>query len=485
MSFGTLNPGKGHWYAIKTQVDKDVAWPLVWTVSADKGLSFFRAYFQTEEDRRHRALPLRRIFLPWVERKPQKLLTLANRDHPLLRGGNWSKGRALFHSDKVLCGRCHQVQGTGGLIGPDLSNLIHRDYDSVLRDIRLPSAALNPDYLSYQVNLKDGRALTGTLRGEGDKLWVGNGEGKEFAIAKGDIDKLAPSAISIMPEGLDKKLTAEELRDLLTFLLTEPLQPAPLERKDAPPPRKKAEVDKILKDAKRAGGPLKKVHIVLAAGPKDHGPGEHDYPLWQRRWLELLLTAQEVKVSTAMGWPTAKQWETADLVVFYSANLAWAPAKAKDLDTYLERGGGLVFIHWAVEGRKDAGLLAERIGLASNAAKLKYRHGPLEIAFPGKHPITRGFDKVRFVDESYWNMVGDAGKVNVLGTSMEDGQPRPQLWTLEKSRGRVFVNILGHYTWTFDDPLYRILLLRGMAWAARQPVERWIDLATIGVRIED
>jgi len=485
MTSGTINPGKGHWYAIKTRADKDVDWPMNVAFTADKGLSFFRAYFQTDEDRRQRALPLRRIFLPWVERKPQKIAVLANRDHPQLKGGNWGRGHAIFHSDKVLCGRCHQVKGKGGLIGPDLSNLIHRDYDSVLRDIRFPSAALNPDYLAYVVNLKDGRSLTGTLRGEGDKLWLGDSEGKEIAIAKDDIGKLVPSPLSIMPEGLDKKLTAEEMRDLLTFLLTEPLQPAPLERKDAPPPRKKAEVDKILKSVKRSEGPWKKVHIVLAAGPKDHGPDEHDYPLWQRRWLELLLTAPQVKVSTAMGWPSAKQWETADLVVFYSANPAWAPAKAKDLDAFLERGGGLVFIHWAVEGRKDASLLAERIGLASNAAKLKYRHGPLEIAFPGKHPITRGFDKVRFVDESYWNMVGDPGKVTVLGTSMEDGQPRPQLWTTEKGRGRVFANILGHYTWTFDDPLFRILLLRGMAWACHQSVNRWMDLTTIGVRMEN
>jgi len=186
-----------------------------------------------------------------------------------------------------------------------------------------------------------------------------------------------------------------------------------------------------------------------------------------------------------MGWPNAKQWETADLVVFYSANPAWEPGKAKDLDAFLKRGGGVVFIHWAIEGHKHAPLLAERIGLASNAANLKYRHGPLEIGCSGKHAITKGFDKVRFVDESYWNTVGDPGKITILGTSLEDGQPRPQLWTFEKGRGRVFVNVLGHYTWTFDDPLYRILLLRGMAWASRQPVERWIDLATIGARMEE
>jgi hypothetical protein len=49
----------------------------------------------------------------------------------------------------------------------------------------------------------------------------------------------------------------------------------------------------------------------------------------------------------------------------------------------------------------------------------------------------------------------------------------------------VFVSILGHYSWTFDDPLFRVLLLRGMAWVANESVDRWNDLATIGVDLRD
>jgi putative heme-binding domain-containing protein len=459
-------------------------WSWSRSISLSKGIPLFHLVWSTKEDDRPRALPLRRLLVPWTERKSGPATLAIQQEHPQLRGGSWAKGQSVFFSERALCSRCHQVRTEGGLIGPDLSNLVHRDYDSVLRDIRFPSAALNPDYLSTVVSLKDGRVLTGTLRAQGDKLFIGDTNGKEFAVNRGDIETMSPTAVSIMPEGLDKKLSADELRDLLTFLLTEPLKPAPLERDGAPPPRKKAEVDKLIQSLDRPSGPLKKVRIVLAAGPKDHGPGEHDYPLWQRRWLNLLLTAKNVQVSTAFGWPSEEQWKTADLIVFYSAHAGWAADKAKDLDAFLERGGGLAYIHWAVEGRKDARVLAERIGLASDASRLKFRHGPLEITFPGKHPITRGLDKVRFIDESYWNMVGDPDKVNVLGTSVEDGQPQPQMWTVEKGRGRVFVNILGHYTWTFDDPLFRVLMLRGMAWAAREPVDRWLDLAVIGARLE-
>jgi type 1 glutamine amidotransferase len=68
---------------------------------------------------------------------------------------------------------------------------------------------------------------------------------------------------------------------------------------------------------------------------------------------------------------------------------------------------------------------------------------------------------------------------------MEDGAPQPQLWVREHGQGRVFASIVGHFTWTFDDPLYRILLLRGMAWSARQPLDRFAELVTVGARIQD
>ena len=57
------------------------------------------------------------------------------------------------------------------------------------------------------------------------------------------------------------------------------------------------------------------------------------------------------------------------------------------------------------------------------------------------------------------------------------------VWVKEREKGRVFVCIPGHYTWTMDDPLYRVLVLRGIAWAARQSdVNRLTDLAGVGVK---
>jgi len=102
-----------------------------------------------------------------------------------------------------------------------------------------------------------------------------------------------------------------------------------------------------------------------------------------------------------------------------------------------------------------------------------------------KHPITRGFNRLRFLDESYWSLRGDPARVAVLASSLEENAPQPQLWTLERSQGRVFGCIPGHYTWTFDDPMYRLLVLRGICWAAKQDdVDRLSELALVGARVQ-
>jgi type 1 glutamine amidotransferase len=75
--------------------------------------------------------------------------------------------------------------------------------------------------------------------------------------------------------------------------------------------------------------------------------------------------------------------------------------------------------------------------------------------------------------------------VQIVGSAEEDGQERPLIWIRSVGKGRVFVCIPGHYTWTFDDPLFRLLLLRGISWAAGQTVDRLSELATIGARLAD
>jgi len=444
-------------------------------------------HFTTNEDSRPRPLALRRFILPWADTAAKALgRELVAVRPPELEGGSWARGRAEFFSEQAACAKCHVVHGRGGDIGPDLSNLVHRDYASVLRDIENPSFALNPDHIGSVVEMTDGRTFIGLVRTAGDKLRIGDEKGVVFEVAKADVEKLTPAPRSIMPEGLPKLIGPARMRDLMTFLLTPPPRMPDYGPTRPPEPRTRAEVNAVLAGAPNPPAPIRPVTIVLVSGKKDHGPGEHDYPAWAKAWKELLSVAEKTTVDTADEWPSAAQLGKADVLVFYQRG-SWTAERAKDMDAFLARGGGAVYIHWAVEGGPEAPAFAQRIGLASNAGRLKFRHGPLDLGFEtgARHPIGRNFDKLHLHDESYWQMTGDPKRITLLASGKEDGAAQPLFWTLEPAKGRVVVSIPGHFAWTFDDPLFRVLLLRGVAWAAREPVDRFNDLVTPGARLRD
>jgi len=446
----------------------------------------FTVSWTTAESDIPRQLATVRMTLPWAKAKSASDEAEPEATVPELAGGSWARGRAVFFSDAAACAKCHAVHGQGGTIGPSLSNLVHRDYASVLRDVENPSYAVNPDFVSHTVVLNDGRVAAGVIRTEGDRLLVGDAQGNVVPISREEVAEVVPQTKSVMPEGIPKLLGPEKMRDLRTFLITKPPH-MPADAAGPPPaPRPRAELKAVLEGAPTPPEATRPIKVVLVAGNKDHGPGEHDYPAWQKAWAELLAAGSQVEVGTAWDWPAREDLDTADVLVFYQQG-KWTPERAKDIDAYLKRGGGLVYIHYAVDGGADAPGFAQRIGLAWGGPGMRFRHGPLDLGFEtgSKHPIGRNFDKLGLVDESYWNLVGDPSKIDLLASGVEDGEARPLFWTIEPSNGRVFVSIPGHYSWSFDDPLFRVLLLRGIAWTAKEPVDRFNELAEPGARVAD
>jgi type 1 glutamine amidotransferase len=297
---------------------------------------------------------------------------------------------------------------------------------------------------------------------------------------------MVPSKLSVMPEKLLEKLGPENTRDLMLFLLSGPPHLVDYGRLKPPAPRPLKEVQAVLAGSEPPPASLRKVKVVLVAGRKDHGPGEHDYPAWKVMWQRLMSMAPETIVETADEWPSPGQLETADCLVFYQQG-TWTSQRARDIDAYLARGGGLVYIHYAVDGGQDAPGFAQRIGLAWRGGASAFRHGELELGFePGKnHPIARNLPSLKLHDESYWQLTGDSKAIRLIATGMENGQPQPLFWTLEPSNGRVFVSIPGHFSWSFDDPLFRVLLLRGIAWSTKESVDRFNELVLPGARVAD
>jgi putative heme-binding domain-containing protein len=483
-----ISGGIGHTFVrIIQDADSTLLKPIEFhfqTYATINKLEHFRSEitFFTDEDTRSRPFPLHRSLVPWAELSETPT---ALKPPPELDGGSWAMGRKEFFGEHAGCAKCHSIHGKGETIGPDLSNLIHRDYASVWRDITLPSFAINPDHLTYSISLKDGRQLTGAIQAVGTKLRIGDPKGVITVVERDDVESMKPSAVSTMPEELPKVIGPERMKHLMTFLLTNPVS-MPRDYADAskrPKPRTMAEVNAALAGAPAPAEKTRPIRICLVAGPKDHGPGEHDYPAWQKAWTQLLSAADQTDVSTAWEWPSKEEFAKADVMVFFQHG-NWDEKRAVDLDAFLARGGGAVYIHWAVDGQKGGKEFAKRIGLSGMGA-VGFRHGDLVLDMnkDSKHPVLRNFNKLALTDESYWNMVGDLKADRVLASAVEEGKPRPQLWSLERERGRVFVSIPGHYSWTFDDPLFRVLLLRGIAWSAREPVDRFNELVWPGANL--
>lgn len=382
-----------------------------------------------------------------------------------ITGGDYERGRALFFGDKLKCSTCHRTRGEGAAIGPDLSNLPAKNAASVLKDIKEPSASINPDYVAYNVALKNGESLTGFVRAQDEKsIRLITAEGKENFLNRSEVKELAPSSVSLMPTGLLDPLNEGQVRDLLTFLL------------NAPPTRTKAEIASALTLAKPTPtSNSQRLSVVLVASKQDHGPAQHDYPAWQKKWHAQLARAANIAVEDAWLWPALEQFAHADVLVFYYWNRDWNEDKLKELDDFLARGKGMVVLHSATIGDPFTEQLAQRIGLASDSVKTKYLHTPidLKIVAPTYHPIMHGLPRqIHFIDEPYWPMIGDTNKVEVLATAEIEGASWPIMWTFQKDQGRVFASIFGHYTWTWEDPLYRLIVLRGIVWAAgRDPAK--------------
>ena len=208
---------------ITTTSRENAWWPVEITLSTGVGAPALEAAWHSAEDARPRALPLRRFLLPFAVRHTGESDGATKRTIPEIAGGDWQRGRDVFTGQQAVCSACHQVRGEGGLIGPDLSNLVYRDYGSVMKDIVQPSAAINPDRIGYVVTLKDGSAASGiVLEDTAQTLVLGQVSGVNLTIPKDAIAGMKASVTSLMPEGLLHALNPNQIRDLMTFLLTEP-----------------------------------------------------------------------------------------------------------------------------------------------------------------------------------------------------------------------------------------------------------------------
>jgi putative heme-binding domain-containing protein len=181
---------------------------------------------------------------PPAKEKPDNL-----RQAAMNNGGKADRGKGIFASDRARCDACHKVNGQGGELGPDLSQIGGKfDRTHLIESILDPSAEILQGYQTWVIRTTAERTLTGIIKSESaTTVVVMDAEGKLLSIPVEDIESRLLSKTSLMPTGLGESLTAAEFTDLIAYLesLRTGRAPTPGEGVTGPltlPPGFKAEV---------------------------------------------------------------------------------------------------------------------------------------------------------------------------------------------------------------------------------------------------
>jgi type 1 glutamine amidotransferase len=233
------------------------------------------------------------------------------------------------------------------------------------------------------------------------------------------------------------------------------------------------------------------MRVYIWAGLKSHLPGQHDYPQFLADWSKIL-TEHGAIVDGGLHAPSPTELERTDVVIIYKGDAGYLSDDEKTaLEHYVKRGGGLVSLHDSLCG-PDPAYFATLVGGAKKHGEVNYTLGA-PIAYTvtdSADPIMKGMSNLTLFDEAFYNITWahDPG-IHVLATTAIPGTPSagshkgevvPQIWTYEHTLAgglpaRAFVWMQGHEYANFSNFQIQQMLLRGIAWAARNPVDTLVD----------
>ena len=105
-------------------------------------------------------------------------------------------------------------------MGADLNGVRNQGAATLLLNVLDPNRNVKPKFLSYVVQTRDGRVLSGLVRGESaNTITVRQPDGKEITVQRVEIEAMRGTRLSFMPEGLEKQFDFQAMADLLEYLV--------------------------------------------------------------------------------------------------------------------------------------------------------------------------------------------------------------------------------------------------------------------------
>jgi len=232
------------------------------------------------------------------------------------------------------------------------------------------------------------------------------------------------------------------------------------------------------------------VKIVLVAGSRSHGPGDHEYFAGMALLANMLKQTPNVfPVLVRDGWPKdVKVFDGAKAIVFFSDGRGGHPILQKGrldlLQKHIDRGVGWVNLHYSVDYPRSAGdrILTWMGGYYDEAVSINPFWKANFKVIP-EHPVTRGVKPFAQQDEWYYNMrwcdemkgvtpllkaVPPDGTRGTADAKKYPGREEIVAWAFERpDGGRAFGFTGGHSHRNFAHDDLRRLLTNAILWTAK------------------
>jgi putative heme-binding domain-containing protein len=134
----------------------------------------------------------------------------------LAQPGKVERGRSVYER---RCASCHRIGSTGHAVGPDLVSVQNKSPADLLIAILDPSREAQPNFIAYNVITAQGAVYSGIIAAESAaSVTLRRAEGKEDKILRNQIEEIASTGKSLMPEGLEKDIPPDQMADLIAFI---------------------------------------------------------------------------------------------------------------------------------------------------------------------------------------------------------------------------------------------------------------------------
>ena len=135
--------------------------------------------------------------------------------------GNINNGASVF-AKQGTCAKCHQINGAGKNVGPDLSEIGKKlAREAIYEAILYPGASIAHNFETWVIETKKGTTANGLLVSKtAEEISIKDAEAIVRTFKTAEVESVVRSPVSLMPADLHQQMTTQELADVVEYLLT-------------------------------------------------------------------------------------------------------------------------------------------------------------------------------------------------------------------------------------------------------------------------